>query len=65
MPAGTLTSDITKYPEYQEDPYDIKEHKVRQENMKERQYKAWHPTGSDPNRYIYTKPIDFIPPPVV
>ncbi|EPY29585.1 hypothetical protein STCU_04436 [Strigomonas culicis] len=65
VPGGKLTDNITKFPDYQEDPYDLKERRVREEQQKEQQYKAWKPAGNHENDYIYTKPVEYNPPPVV
>ncbi|KAL7700657.1 protein of unknown function (DUF4586) [Lotmaria passim] len=64
VPGGALVPELSKQPEYQEDPYDVKEQKVREMRQKESTYKAWVPAGSDPYRYIYTKPIAYDPPAV-
>ncbi|RNF09711.1 uncharacterized protein Tco025E_06941 [Trypanosoma conorhini] len=63
-PAGALVKEITKPPEYQEDPYDLKEKRIREERQKEQSYKPWCPAGNDPYRYIYNYPVRFDPPPV-
>ncbi|RNF03512.1 hypothetical protein TraAM80_05684 [Trypanosoma rangeli] len=63
-PAGALVKDITKSPEYQEDPYELKEKRIREERQKGQSYKPWCPAGNDPYRYIYTYPVRFDPPPV-
>ncbi|KEG12931.1 hypothetical protein DQ04_01321040 [Trypanosoma grayi] len=63
-PAGALVKDITKMPEYQEDPFDMKEKRIREERQKEQGYKPWHPVGNDPYRHIYHAPVHFDPPPV-
>ncbi|CAG9569616.1 conserved hypothetical protein [Leishmania major strain Friedlin] len=65
VPGGALVPDLLKQPEYQEDPYDVKEQKVRAMRQKESTYKPWIPAGNDPYRYIYTKPINYDPPAVV
>ncbi|KAG5506559.1 hypothetical protein JIQ42_06811 [Leishmania sp. Namibia] len=65
VPGGALVPDLLKQPEYQEDPYDVKERKVRAMRLKESTYKPWVPAGNDPYRYIYTKPIAYDPPAVV
>lgn len=64
VPGGALVSDITKFPEYTEDPYDVKERKIREIRQKESSYKAWVPAGTDPYRHIYTKPVNYDPPEV-
>lgn len=61
VPGNALTKEITKYPEYKEDPYDIRERRIREQKQAERDYKAWCPAGNDPWRYIYHKPIQFDP----
>lgn len=61
VPGNALTKDITKFPEYKEDPYDIRERKIREQKQAERNYKAWCPVGNDPWRYIYHRPIQFDP----
>lgn len=63
-PAGALVRDITRPPEYQEDPYDLKEKRWRELRQKEQSYKPWYPAGNDPYRYIYSYPVQFNPPPV-
>lgn len=65
VPGGALSKEITKMPEYQEDPYDVRERKIREKKQSEQSYKAWCPVGNDPYRHIYHKPIDFNPPPIV
>ncbi|CAJ1017890.1 putative Domain (DUF4586) [Leishmania utingensis] len=65
VPGGALVPDLLKQPEYQEDPYDVKEQKVRAMRQKESAYKQWIPAGNDPYRHIYTKPIEYDPPAVV
>lgn len=62
VPGGALVPELSKQPEYQEDPYDVKEQKVREMRQKESTYKAWVPAGNDPYRFIYTKPIAYDPP---
>lgn len=64
VPGGALTKAITKFPEYQEDPYDVRERKIREKKQEERSYKPWYPARNDPYRYIYHKPVEFNPPPV-
>nr|CCC95785.1 unnamed protein product [Trypanosoma congolense IL3000] len=63
-PAGVLVNDITRPPEYREDPYDLKEKRAREERLKEQSYKPWFPAGNDSNRHIYTYPVPYMPPPV-
>ncbi|ORC86037.1 uncharacterized protein TM35_000312230 [Trypanosoma theileri] len=63
-PGGALVKDITKVPEYQEDPYDLKEKRIREERQKEQSYKPWLPSGNDPYRHIYNYPVQYDPPPV-
>ncbi|GET86269.1 hypothetical protein, conserved [Leishmania tarentolae] len=65
VPGGALVPDLMKQPEYQEDPYDVKEQKARAMRQRESAYKPWVPAGNDPYRYIYTKPINYDPPAVV
>lgn len=65
VPGGALVPTLSKPYEYQEDPYDLKELKVRELRRKEESYKPWIPVGTDPYRYIYTKPVEYDPPPVV
>lgn len=62
VPGGALVPELSKQPEYQEDPYDVKEQRVREMRQKESTYKAWVPAGNDPYRYIYTKPVAYDPP---
>lgn len=64
VPGGALTKEITKFPEYQEDPYDVRERKIREKKQEEKSYKPWCPAGNDPYRHIYHKPIEFNPAPV-
>lgn len=64
VPGGALGRDITKFPEYLEDPYEVHERKLREERLQEKDMKPWHPAGNDPYRYIYTSPISYDPPPV-
>lgn len=64
VPGGALRKEITKFPEYEEDPYDLKERKVRELKQKERSYKPWCPAGNRPYQYIYSTPIQYNPPPV-
>lgn len=63
-PAGALVRDIIKPPEYQEDPYDLKEKRLRELRQKEQSYKPWCPAGNDPYRHIYSYPVRFEPPPL-
>ncbi|KAG8345837.1 putative protein of unknown function (DUF4586) [Trypanosoma vivax] len=63
-PAGALVKDITRPPEYQEDPYDLKEKRQREERLKNQCPKSWCPTGSMSYRHIYTFPVPYNPPPV-
>ncbi|KAK7196994.1 hypothetical protein NESM_000642900 [Novymonas esmeraldas] len=65
VPGGALVPDLLKQPEYQEDPYDVKEQKVRAIRQKESTYKPWIPAGNDPYRHIYTMPVEYDPPAVV
>lgn len=65
VPGGALVPELSKQCEYQEDPYDVKEQKVREMRQKESAYKAWVPAGNDPYRFIYTKPVAYDPPAVV
>ncbi|CCW62216.1 unnamed protein product [Phytomonas sp. EM1] len=62
VPACVLKDGINRFPEYQEDPYYLKERNIRLTQQKEREYKPWYPSGNDPYRYIYTKPIPYDPP---
>ncbi|EAN80171.1 protein of unknown function (DUF4586), putative [Trypanosoma equiperdum] len=64
-PAGALVREITRHPEYQEDPYDLKEKRLREERLKEQSHKPWFPCGTDAYRHIYTYPVPYNPPPVV
>ncbi|KAF8304167.1 putative protein of unknown function (DUF4586) [Trypanosoma cruzi] len=63
-PAGALLREIIKPPEYQEDPYDLKEKRIREERQKEQSYKPWCPAGNDPYRHIFHYPVRFDPPPL-
>lgn len=63
-PAGALVREIIKPPEYQEDPYDLKEKRLREQRQKEQSYKPWFPAGNDPYRHIYSYPVRFDPPPL-
>lgn len=65
VPGGALVPDLLKQPEYQEDPYDVKEQKVRAMRQKESTHKPWIPAGNDPYRHIYTKPVEYDPPAVL
>lgn len=62
-PGGTLVGAITKPPEYQEDPYELREKKVREERLKrEKAFKAgqaWKPIGG--SKSLPVKPIKFYP----
>lgn len=58
-PAGTLTTSITKPPEYMEDPYEAKEKKAREERLKEKPKTAWKPIASA--KTLPTRPIKFTP----
>ncbi|KPA77494.1 hypothetical protein ABB37_06884 [Leptomonas pyrrhocoris] len=62
VPGGALVPELSKQPEYQEDPYDVKEQKVREMRQRESSYKPWVPAGNDPYRFIYTTPIPYDPP---
>lgn len=64
VPGGALVPELSKQPEYQEDPYDVKEQKMREARQKESTYKPWVPAGNDPYRFIYTSPIAYDPPAV-
>ncbi|CCW69552.1 unnamed protein product [Phytomonas sp. Hart1] len=61
VPASLLKDGINRFPEYQEDPYNVKERNMRLMQQKEREYKPWCPAGNDPYRHIYTKPIPYEP----
>ncbi|KPI86288.1 hypothetical protein ABL78_4635 [Leptomonas seymouri] len=65
VPGGALVPGLSKQPEYQEDPYDVKEQKVREMRQKESTYKPWVPASTDPYRFIYTRPIAYDPPEVM
>ncbi|CUG23789.1 Hypothetical protein, putative [Bodo saltans] len=58
-PGGTLVADITKYPEYQEDPYEAKEKAVREARKAEKVTVAWKPIGGP--KTLNTRPIKFNP----
>ena len=60
-PGGTLVADITKYPAYQEDPYEAKEKALRESRKNEKPNKAWKPIGKHDYDHIYTAPIKFAP----
>ncbi|KAG5510525.1 hypothetical protein JKF63_06822 [Porcisia hertigi] len=65
VPGGAIVPGLFKQPEYQEDPEDLKEKKMREARLRESTYKPWVPVGTDPYRYIYVKPIEYDPPAVV
>jgi len=58
-PGGRLHNDITKRPEYMEDPYEAKEKKMREERKSERPVKAWKPIGG--SHSLPTRSIKFTP----
>lgn len=62
-PGGVLVKDITKPPEYQEDPYELREKKEREMRLKrESKFKAgstWKPIGS--TKTLPVRPIKFYP----
>jgi len=58
-PGGTLLSEITKGPEYQEDPYEAKEKQIREARKNEKPTVAWRPIGGP--KTLYTRPIKFNP----
>lgn len=60
-PGGTLVAEITKVPEYQEDPYEAKEKMLREARKNEKAQKAWKPIGKHDYDHIYTAPIKFAP----
>jgi hypothetical protein len=60
-PAGALVAEITKFPEYQEDPYEAKEKALRESRKNEKARTAWKPIGPQNQAHIYTKPIKFTP----
>lgn len=60
-PGGTLVAEITKYPAYQEDPYEAKEKLLRESRKNEKPSKAWKPIGKHDYDYIYQMPIKFAP----
>lgn len=58
-PAGTLVAAITKPPEYQEDPFELKEKKMREDRKKEKPRAVWKPISS--GKTLPTRPIKFTP----
>jgi hypothetical protein len=62
-PGGVLVGIITKPPAYEEDPYELREKKVREERLKrEKAFKpgqAWRPIGG--TKSLPVKPIKFYP----
>lgn len=58
-PAGVLVAEITKFPEYQEDPFEAKEKAMREARKSERPTKAWKPIGGP--KTAYTRPIKYAP----
>lgn len=58
-PGGTLVADITKFPEYQEDPYEAKEKAMREARKAQKENVAWKPIGG--SKSLYTRPIKFNP----
>ena len=58
-PGGTLVGDITKHPEYQEDPYEAKEKAIREARKQQKASVAWRPIGG--SKTLYTRPIKFNP----
>ena len=58
-PAGRLVDSITKYPEYQEDPYEAKERAMHEARKKDRHLTTWKPIGG--SKSLPTKPIKFTP----
>ncbi|EPY24831.1 hypothetical protein AGDE_12150 [Angomonas deanei] len=62
MPGGALRKEITQFPEYMEDPVDLKEKKMKEERLNQERYNAWKPAGNHRNDYVYTKPVPYDPP---
>lgn len=58
-PGGTLVAEITKFPEYQEDPYESKEKAMREARKAEKPTVAWKPIGGP--KSLATRPIKFTP----
>ena len=58
-PGGRLTNDITKRPEYMEDPYEAKEKKMREDRRAERPKTSWKPIGG--TKSLPTRSIKFTP----
>jgi len=58
-PAGRLVDSITKFPEYQEDPYEAKEKALWEKRKQEKPLTAWKPIGG--SKSLPTKPIKFTP----
>jgi len=58
-PGGTLVAEITKFPEYQEDPYEAKEKAMREARKAQKATAAWKPIGG--TKQLYTRPIKFTP----
>jgi hypothetical protein len=51
---------VSKYPPYQEDPYEAKEKAAREQRKKDRVGTVWKPIGA--TKSLPTKPIKFTPP---
>lgn len=58
-PAGRLVDSITKYPEYQEDPYEAKERAQHEARKRDKPLTVWKPIGG--SKSLATKPIKFTP----
>lgn len=58
-PGGSLTTAITKPPEYMEDPYEAKEKQMREQRKKDRPTTTWKPVGG--SKSMPTKSIKFTP----
>lgn len=58
-PAGRLVDSITKYPEYQEDPYEAKERAQHEARKRDKPLVNWKPIGG--SKSLPTKPIKFTP----
>lgn len=58
-PAGRLVDSITKFPEYQEDPYEAKERAQHEARKRDKPLVVWKPIGG--SKSLNTKPIKFTP----
>jgi len=58
-PAGRLVDSITKFPEYQEDPYEAKERAMHEARKRDKPLVNWKPIGG--SKSMPTRPIKFTP----